>query len=117
MLCAAYRSFLELVGTVLRLAKVSLPSVPQISIDGDVDLGICPCPRNVPREDLHRVQHDWPGSQIDAQTDGQREEKNNRALGPRRLDWQEEVVSAFYLSTRAHCATIRKDVPVGSLPI
>lgn len=49
----SYRPFLELVGAVLRLAEVSLPGVPQVAIDGDVDPGIGPRPWNIPCEDLH----------------------------------------------------------------
>lgn len=58
-MCSSYRSSLELVGAILRLAEVPLPSVSQVPVDGDVDLGICSCPGNISCEDLHRVQHNW----------------------------------------------------------
>lgn len=67
--CPSYRSSLELVGAVFRLAKVPFSGVPQVSIDGDVDLGVRPRPRNVSCEDLHRVQHNWAGGWTDRKTD------------------------------------------------
>lgn len=85
-MCPSYRSSLELVGAVFRLAEVPFSGVPQVSIDGDVDLGVRSCPRNISCEDLHRVQHNWAGSWPDRQTEGRKEEKDGIALGLGKLD-------------------------------
>lgn len=114
----SYRPSLKLVGAVLRLAEVPLPGVAQVSVDGDVDLGVRSCPGNISCEDLHRVQHNWAGTWTEKQTEGRTKGKKRwrhfrfegtggSGIRPR----AQEGVSVFLLS-----AQFRVDSPEGSCP-
>lgn len=104
----SYRPSLKLVGAVLRLAEVPLPGVPQVSVDGNVDLGVRSRPGNISCEDLHRVQHNWAGTWTERQRDGQRGKKDGVTLGFGELEVQvsgpglkEELVFSYYLLNSA----------------